>query len=225
MVTEKEKRRSAGRPSADATDLPTEAEILSRGLAAFAELGYEATSVRELSRRLGVSHNFINDRYGSKDAFWKMLIDSASTPAFEPLRKILLASYDDEVERFRDGVRGFLGMALANPNISRIINQESGSGGPRLEYVYARHVEPIVHALRPIFDRLVAEGRVRAVPLHVMMFAVIAMTGVTRHHGILELIGSNDGTPDRVLSEQLSEIVLDGLILDRSSRGRSDPAR
>lgn len=216
-MTKKIQPRRAGRPAADATDLPSESEILSRGLAAFAELGYEATSVRELSRRLGVSHNFINDRYGSKDAFWKMLIDTAYTPALEPLREIVSAHYDDEVLRFRDGVRVFLAIASANADITRIIHQESGSGGPRLEYVYQRHVEPIVSALKPNFDHLVAEGRVRAVPLHVMIFAVIAMAGVNRHRGILSLIASDSAPADDAFREDLSGIVLDGLILDRST--------
>jgi AcrR family transcriptional regulator len=218
MVIEKKQPRRAGRPSADATDLPSEEEILSRGLAAFAELGYEATSVRELSRRLGVSHNFINDRFGSKEAFWKMLIDEAGAPALEPLREILLATYTDELDRFRDGIRAFLRMALVNADMTRIINQESGTRGSRLEYLYQRHVEPIVSALTPGFDRLVSEGRVRAVPLHVMVFSVIAMTGIANHRGILSLIGSDVEAPDDSYSEYLSEIVLDGLILDRTVR-------
>ncbi|MDX2961245.1 TetR family transcriptional regulator, partial [Streptomyces acidiscabies] len=44
--------------------MPGEESILRRGLEAFAELGYDHASARELARRLGVSHNFINDRYG-----------------------------------------------------------------------------------------------------------------------------------------------------------------
>src|SRR5882724_867323 len=70
--------RRVGRPS-QPTDVPTEAEILARGLAAFAELGYASASVRELARRLGVSHNFINDRYGSKGQFWRAVVDRALT--------------------------------------------------------------------------------------------------------------------------------------------------
>ena len=53
--------RRVGRP-AQPTDIPVASEILARGLTAFAELGYDRASVRELARRLGVSHNFINDR-------------------------------------------------------------------------------------------------------------------------------------------------------------------
>jgi AcrR family transcriptional regulator len=54
-------------------------EILARGLTAFAELGYDGASVRVLARRLGVSHNFINDRFGSKGRFWRAVIDRSLT--------------------------------------------------------------------------------------------------------------------------------------------------
>ena len=58
-------RRRPGRPPADA-QLPELEEILQRGLEAFAELGYEAVSVRQLNQRLGMEHAFIHDRYGSR---------------------------------------------------------------------------------------------------------------------------------------------------------------
>src|SRR5258706_15671359 len=70
------KRRGAGRPPADAA-LPDLEEILQRGLEAFAELGYEAVSVRQLNERLGMGRTFINDRYGSKDAFWQAVMEHA----------------------------------------------------------------------------------------------------------------------------------------------------
>jgi AcrR family transcriptional regulator len=56
---------------------PSEDAVLRRGLTAFAELGYDDASVRELAGRLGVSHNFINTRYGSKAAFWRAVVDHA----------------------------------------------------------------------------------------------------------------------------------------------------
>jgi AcrR family transcriptional regulator len=201
-----------GRPAADTADLPSEEEIIRRGLSAFAELGYEGTSVRELSRRLGVSHNFVNDRYGSKEKFWKMLIDTVGWTVVEPLREVLSAHYDDDLERFRDGVRTFLRAASANEDLTRIITQESGIGGPRLDYVYGRHVEPIVEVIKPAFDRLVADGRLRDVPFGVMMFAILAMTGVASRRGLLELLGSDTTDVDSP-SQPLSEIVLEGLIV------------
>ncbi|MGW6904750.1 TetR family transcriptional regulator [Streptomyces sp. NPDC054940] len=77
MGARAESARRPGRPGADTPAVPEESSILQRGLEAFAELGYDHASARELARRLGVSHNFINDRYGSKAAFWRAVVDSA----------------------------------------------------------------------------------------------------------------------------------------------------
>lgn len=61
------------------------AEILRRGLDTFAELGYAATTMRELAWRLDVSHNFINDRDGSKGNFWRAVVDFALLhPSWRP---------------------------------------------------------------------------------------------------------------------------------------------
>jgi AcrR family transcriptional regulator len=172
--------------------------------------------VRELSRRLGVSHNFVNDRYGSKEKFWKTLIDTVGWTVVEPLRDVLAAHYDDELERFKDGVRVFLGAASANADLTRIITEESGSGGPRLDYVYQRHVEPIVQMIKPAFDQLVRDGRLRDVPFGVMMFAVLAMTGVASRQGLLALLGSDPDADAGSFAGPLSQIVLDGLIVGRA---------
>lgn len=77
MGARAESARRPGRPGADTPAVPEEGSVLLRGLEAFAELGYDRASARELARRLGVSHNFINDRYGSKAAFWRAVVDSA----------------------------------------------------------------------------------------------------------------------------------------------------
>ncbi|MFT9473485.1 hypothetical protein [Streptomyces sp. 11-1-2] len=61
------------------------AEIIRRGLDTFAELGYAATTMREPAWRLDVSHNFINDRDGSKGNFWRAVVDFALLhPSWRP---------------------------------------------------------------------------------------------------------------------------------------------
>ena len=67
--------RRRGRPPADDPSvIPTDA-LLDAALAAFAERGYEGTSVRELARTLGVSHNLIPQRIGAKDELWRRAVD------------------------------------------------------------------------------------------------------------------------------------------------------
>ncbi|MEH0653104.1 TetR/AcrR family transcriptional regulator [Streptomyces scabiei] len=83
MGVRTESVRRPGRPGAGTPAVPGRESVLQRGLEAFAELGYDRASARELARRLGVSHNFINDRYGSKAAFWRAVMDHALGPQSE----------------------------------------------------------------------------------------------------------------------------------------------
>ena len=98
--------RRVGRP-AQPTDVPTDSEILARGLTAFAELGYDGASVRQLARRLGVSHNFINDRYGSKQEFWRAVIDRSLSAQVDRLQALLSIPGKDDLERLRHLVHTF----------------------------------------------------------------------------------------------------------------------
>jgi TetR/AcrR family transcriptional regulator len=194
-------------------NVPSEDEILSRGLAAFAELGYEAASVRELARRLGVSHNFFNDRYGSKDAFWKAVIDQAETGMAGRLSAILADPYDDELQRFRDGVRAFHQAIARSPNLAMIMHYEATRNSERLHYVFERHLSPVVDGLTPGLEKLRAAGLVRSFPLDVVLFSAIAMSNAVNVAPMLRLLGHtfDDGAED--FFSMLSDIVLDGLIL------------
>ena len=58
--------RRVGRPRAVAGRVRSREEILDAAVEAFAARGYEATSVRELTRRLGVSHNLVHHYFRSK---------------------------------------------------------------------------------------------------------------------------------------------------------------
>src|ERR1700682_3838287 len=55
-------------------------EILEAALVAFATYGYDGVSLRTLNRDLGVSHNLIYQRFGSKDDLWRGRGDFAVGP-------------------------------------------------------------------------------------------------------------------------------------------------
>ena len=168
--------RRVGRP-AQPTDVPAESEILARGLAAFAELGYDGATVRELARRLGVSHNFINDRFGSKERFWRAVIDRSLTALVGRLGGVLAGSDEDDLARLRNLVHAFHQENVAEPDLPRILKYESIRDGERLEYVFEHYLMPVRDAVAPLVQRLVEQGRVRPFPIDVMVYAVVAAEG------------------------------------------------
>lgn len=204
--------RRVGRP-AQPTDIPTDSDILARGLTAFAELGYDGASVRELARRLGVSHNFINDRYGSKEQFWRAVIDRSLSAQVDRLRALLSVSGEDDLAHLRNLVHAFHLANVAEPDLPRIMQYEAIRGGERLEYVFKHYLVPVREAVTPLVQRLVEQGRVRPFPIDVMVYAVVAMTSVNAEVPLVSLLGDTYASDPSGFARSLSDILLDGLVI------------
>lgn len=78
--------RGRGRPRAgQEIDLDV---LLQAALEAFAETGYDGTSVRQLSRRLGVSHALLTARFGSKEGLWFAAMEHALVQTEQTWREV-----------------------------------------------------------------------------------------------------------------------------------------
>ena len=201
-------RRGPGRPPADA-HLPELEEILQRGLEAFAELGYEAVSVRQLNERLGMGHTFIHDRYGSKEAFWRAVMESAIGHVTDEV----MAAFDreqptDDLARLTASVRAFHQAGARRPHLSRVIDYEAARDSTRLDYLYTL-MSPLNDAARPIFDRLVREGTLRDIPWYLFHFAVTKPLAMYSQAPLARLFGRPDDADDHTL---MSTLVLNGLL-------------
>jgi AcrR family transcriptional regulator len=212
--------RRVGRPG-QSTDVPAESEILARGLAAFAELGYEGASVRELARRLGVSHNFINDRYGSKEQFWRAVIDRSMATQVARLSAVLGVSGEDELARLRHLLHAFHQANVAEPDLPRIMQYEAIRGGERLGYVFQHYLVPIRDAVAPLVQHLVEQGQVRPFPIDAMVYAVVAMTSVNAEVPLATLLGDTFAADPSGFVRMLSDILLDGLVVHPETRSRA----
>lgn len=191
--------------------MPDEAEILSQGLRAFAELGYDGTSVRELAKRLDVSHNFINDRYGSKAAFWRAAVHGALNQIKTDVEAAIAESTEDEC-RLGNVVRAFYRAAARQPDVNRLMADESNRESERIDFLHSMYLEPVLTALEPTLHRLVQAGRLPDVPVHVLFLALtgpaIALTqGPLAHR--LGRAPDADITKD---ADALAELVLLGLL-------------
>ena len=217
-TTVRHTRRRAGRP-AQPSDIPADEEILNRGLTAFAELGYDRASVRELARRLKVSHNFINDRYGSKDEFWRAVIDRALAAQVSALRTALSVEAADDLARLRGFVHAFHQANVAAPDLRRILQYESMRGGPRLEYVFQHYLVPVREAVAPLVHGLIERGKIRPLPLDVMVYAVVAMNSVNAEVPFVSLLGDTFAADPSAFAGMLSDILLEGLIVDTARNG------
>ena len=206
--------RRPGRPGREGT-APDEDTVLERGLEAFAELGYDGASARELARRLGVSHNFVNDRYGSKAAFWRATVDRTLADQKARREAVLARFVGDDEALLRAVITHFYRATVDTPFLGRALTDEFHQESERLDHLYSAYIEPTLAAVTPSVERLVAAGRVQPLPMDLLFFVVIgpAMGMIQR-----PLADRLSGRPGRGLVERradaelLARTVVDGLI-------------
>lgn len=111
-----------------------------------------------------------------------------------------------------DGFTTFFAASASHADLMKIINEEARNGGPRLAYIYDRHIEPVASALRPIFNGLVATGRIRAVRFEAMMYASITMTEALSGTALVSLLGLSERHQTGELADDLTGVFLSGLL-------------
>src|SRR5271155_4283689 len=88
-------RRGRGRPARDAAPVIDDEALLDAAFEAFSQRGYEGVAVRELGRRLGISHNLIRVRFGSKEDLWRRAVDTRMGKGAGEVWAAIEGSYPD----------------------------------------------------------------------------------------------------------------------------------
>jgi TetR/AcrR family transcriptional regulator len=204
--------RTAGRPPG-ATGDETRDSILDAALEAFAASGFEAMSVRELTRRLGVSHNLVHHHFGSKLDLWRAALDYGVGSTAKELIELLSGNVGDPEPR-RVMAEG-LGIAATvferRPAVIRMLVHETARPGPRLDYLYDHFLGPLIDQLRRFLTESRDEG-VRDVDLRAAsLFVVSAVSAPFAHEALAAKLGLGAGE-SRSYGEAMVDLVLGGLM-------------
>lgn len=169
--------RRRGRPASDTAHAVPEERVLDLAFASFASLGYEGTTVRDLAKQLGVSHNLLNVRFGSKDDLWRRAVDSRvarfGTPVFTAFDEPGL----DHEARLRVLVHRFCAWAAHNPEFVGISYAEGRRATWRLDYLVNLYILPFKQRLDTLFSQVAQERRVRAITTSAFMAMLVQGCG------------------------------------------------
>lgn len=181
---------------------------------AFSELGYERASVRELAKRLGVSHNFINDRFGSKSSFWRAVVDHALVDMQKRLDMAFEGDMDDW-DKFDAIVKAFYSVAAGAPQINRILAAEYVLNSERLDYIYSNYTALFLKRFEPIAKRLMESGRMPTMPMDILFTALSGPALALTQNEIARRLGRAphlSATEWQQATETLAEVVLRGML-------------
>jgi AcrR family transcriptional regulator len=210
--------RGRGRPRGDATDVITTEQLLDAALDAFADRGFEGMSVRELGRSLGISHNLIPQRVGTKEELWRAAVDHG----FGQLAAALAAAVDDggdtsDLARLRALVVRFIEANAARPALLRIIAREAVLPGPRFDHLWDRYIDPVRAAGAELLARLEAAGEVRTSSVALVYFFMthggggpLALPAIAERFGAA--VDRHDPVAVHAHAIAAADLLFDGLV-------------
>ncbi len=188
-----------GRPRAEDSPASSD-EILLAALRAFATRGYDGTSVRELNQQLGVSHNLLYRRFGSKEQLWRATVDRFIGEVVAELAAAVPDDETDSLETLRRLIVRFIEVQARRPEIARLMNVESSIDGPRLRYLFDKFIGPWAATADRLTEELVAAGRIRALPTGTLYFLVAyGATGMAAHPPFAKMVGVADPADPAVI--------------------------
>src|SRR3977135_4506544 len=155
-------RRRSGRPKTQ--DAPATLEqILDAAFRAFATYGYDGVAVRTLNRELGVSHNLIHQRFGSKQGLWYAAVDRAFSQQVTELATAFDPTLADPLDQLNYAIRRFVHYSAERPELLGLMNIEGRVDSDRLEHIYDNYIAPALAPLGRLLDHLNTNGRLRPI--------------------------------------------------------------
>jgi len=163
------------RPSADAT----RDRIVAAATDLFSERSFDGATTRDIAARAGVTQPLLTYHFHSKEELWRAAVDSL----FDLLNQTMVQRANglrgvDEITSAKLLVREFIIFSARNPELHRIIMQESKSDSSRMDYLVDRHVRPIYERTIEMFESLARKGAVPDVPA-VHLYYILTGAGPT----------------------------------------------
>ncbi|MEU5041621.1 TetR/AcrR family transcriptional regulator [Streptomyces griseorubiginosus] len=168
-----------------------------------------------------MSHTFINDRYGSKAAFWRAVVDAAL--GAQLTRMAPPAPGGDDKDVVRQFVTEFYRVNVGEPYLAMLMLDEFGRDTERLDYLYQRYIEPTLALVVPSIERLTASGDMARVPMDVLFFAIIAPVGGLVQEPFARRLGrpEHPTQAERLArASALAQLVVDGLLAPGAAKRR-----
>jgi len=191
--------------------------LLETALQSFGENGYDGASVREIARRLAVSHNLIPQRFGSKEALWYAAVDHGFGRLEQDLLREAKALGSDELLVLRGLILCFIEINALHPSLLQIINQEASQPGPRLDYLFKTYIKPVRDFGDSWLTRLADEGRINPVSVTLLYFlmthgagGLFALPALTKR--LRRGVANNNRESIRAQAESAVKIIFDGVL-------------
>src|SRR5258705_9938650 len=144
--------------------IETRGAILDAALDLFSDRSFDGATTRAIAELAGVTQPLLNYHFAGKEELWRAAVDDLFERFGSSMQGRLsgLRGVDDVTIAKLMG-RHFVEFSAANPQLHRIIMQESKRAGGRLDWLVETHVRPLYDNAVAMLERLAARGELAPV--------------------------------------------------------------
>ena len=118
------------------------------------------------------SHNLIHQRFGSKAELWRAAVDHGFGRMVRHMEGVFDPTISDPLEQLRLAIRSFIVFSAEHPELLALMDIEARQDTDRLAYIYETYMAPMYGGIGRLLEYLIAEGRIREVPLRTFHFLI-----------------------------------------------------
>nr|WP_249174834.1 TetR/AcrR family transcriptional regulator [Burkholderia ambifaria] len=188
--------------------------ILRAARRTFAKRGYDATSVREVARELGIDAALIAHHFGTKETLWLAVVEQIAElaqPMFDALRALRTSSLPHR-ERMRRAIELCVDHEFDEPDIGMFFSTAATEEGARLDRLRERLVRPYHDAMFPLMAEAVDAGAIRPVDPDVLFFMIASAVGTTVSYSHLILEFTSLPTRQDAFRQAVLDVALNFLL-------------
>jgi AcrR family transcriptional regulator len=202
-------KNKPGRPRDESLPARRQEEILDAAARLFAERGYAEADVDSLAALLEVGKGTIYRYFPSKRELFLAAVDRGMQRLGAEVNA-RVSQFADPLERITEAIRAYLAWFDEHPEMVELFIQERAQFKDRQKPTYFAHHEANIGPWREMYRQLVAEGRVRDLPLgdeqdvvNDLLYGTILANYITGRR-----------IPHQIQARHIIDIIFQGILTD-----------
>ena len=206
-------KKRPGRPCDETLTASRQEEILETAVKLFAKHGYANTDTQLLADEIGVGKGTLYRYFPSKER----LFLAAADRVMRKLRQQIdarIAGIEDPLGRIATAVRTFLAFVADHPEFVELLIQERAHFKDRKKPTYFEHREANVERWRALYRSIIAQGRVRNMPVDRITYVMSDLLYGTMFTNYF----AGRRKPSDVQAQEILDVVFHGILSDEERR-------
>jgi AcrR family transcriptional regulator len=191
-------------------------EILDAAVKLFAEHGYADTDTQLLADKLGVGKGTLYRYFPSKER----LFLAAADRAMYRLREVIDASIGgitDPLEQIAAAIRAYLAFFAEHPELVELLMQERAQFKDRKKPTYFVHREAQRERWRAFYRSLIAEGRIRDMPVE----RILDVLGGLVYGTMFTNYFTGGSKSPEAQAQEILDVIFHGILSETERRGQT----